>query len=152
MLFRSNRTKEEWADIDVQLKRRYDLIPNLVNTVKGYAKHEKGTFEKVTEMRAKAMSAEGAQERGQAHDFQARLGGGRYLWTVQVVQGHFINNSGHPDDWILESFRSPESEPRMIIVHEERDDDEGRPGSTKNGRFINFAKCRQRPLSCFRTG
>lgn len=52
-----NRAKEAWADIDVQLKRRYDLIPNLVNTVKGYAAHESGAFEKVTQARAAAMSA-----------------------------------------------------------------------------------------------
>ncbi len=49
-----NRTKEAWADIDVQLKRRYDLIPNLIETVKGYAKHESGVFTAVTEARAKA--------------------------------------------------------------------------------------------------
>lgn len=48
------RTKEAWADIDVQLKRRYDLIPNLVETVKGYAAHEKSTFDEVTQARAKA--------------------------------------------------------------------------------------------------
>lgn len=48
------RTDEAWADIDVQLKRRYDLIPNLVETVKGYASHERGVFEEVTEARAKA--------------------------------------------------------------------------------------------------
>jgi len=52
-----NRTQEAWADIDVQLKRRYDLIPNLVNAVKGYMTHERGTLEKVTEARAKAMQA-----------------------------------------------------------------------------------------------
>ena len=50
----TQRTKEAWADIDVQLKRRYDLIPNLVETVKGYASHERGVFEEVTEARAKA--------------------------------------------------------------------------------------------------
>ncbi len=48
------RTKEAWADIDVQLKRRYDLIPNLIETVKGYAAHERGVFEEVTQARAKA--------------------------------------------------------------------------------------------------
>lgn len=52
-----NRVEESWADIDVQLKRRYDLIPNLVETVKGYATHEKELFEKVTAARAAAMSA-----------------------------------------------------------------------------------------------
>ncbi len=52
-----NRTKEAWADIDVQLKRRYDLIPNLVETVKGYATHESSAFENVTKARAAAMGA-----------------------------------------------------------------------------------------------
>ncbi|MFA6533515.1 MAG: LemA family protein, partial [Patescibacteria group bacterium] len=50
-----NRTKEAWADIEVQLKRRYDLIPNLVNTVKGYATHESSAFENVTKARSAAM-------------------------------------------------------------------------------------------------
>lgn len=53
-----NRTDEAWSDIDVQLKRRYDLIPNLVETVKGYAGHEKEVFEKVTLARAAAINAE----------------------------------------------------------------------------------------------
>ena len=52
-----NRAKEAWADIEVQLKRRYDLIPNLVNTVKGYATHESSAFENVTKARASAMGA-----------------------------------------------------------------------------------------------
>lgn len=52
-----NRTKEAWADIDVQLKRRYDLIPNLVETVKGYATHEREAFENVTAARSAAMQA-----------------------------------------------------------------------------------------------
>ena len=52
------RVREAWSDIDVQLKRRYDLIPNVVETVKGYAAHEKGVFENVTEARARALGAE----------------------------------------------------------------------------------------------
>lgn len=62
------RAKEAWADIDVQLKRRYDLIPNLVETVKGYAAHEKELFEKVTEARAKAISAQGTAEKAKAEN------------------------------------------------------------------------------------
>ena len=64
-----NRTKEAWADIDVQLKRRYDLIPNLVETVKGYAAHEREVFEKVTEARSRAMGAQGLKEKGEAENF-----------------------------------------------------------------------------------
>lgn len=63
-----NRTKEAWADIDVQLKRRYNLIPNLVETVKGYASHERELFEKVTEARSRAMGAEGLKEKGEAEN------------------------------------------------------------------------------------
>ncbi|MFA6553653.1 MAG: LemA family protein [Patescibacteria group bacterium] len=66
-----NQTKEAWADIDVQLKRRYDLIPNLVEAVKGYAKHERELFEKVTEARSKAMGATGVAEKGQAENMLA---------------------------------------------------------------------------------
>ena len=64
-----NRAKEAWADIDVQLKRRYDLIPNLVETVKGYATHERELFERVTEARAKAMGAQTIKEKGEAENF-----------------------------------------------------------------------------------
>lgn len=63
-----NRAKEAWADIDVQLKRRYDLIPNLVQTVKGYATHERELFEKVTQARANAMNAQGVQAKGEAEN------------------------------------------------------------------------------------
>jgi LemA protein len=66
-----NQTKEAWADIDVQLKRRYDLIPNLVETVKGYATHERELFEKVSEARSKAMGATGVAEKGQAENMLA---------------------------------------------------------------------------------
>lgn len=64
-----NRTKEAWADIDVQLKRRYDLIPNLVSTVKGYAAHEASTFEKVTSARTAAMNAGTPGEKSKAENF-----------------------------------------------------------------------------------
>ncbi|MCX6719706.1 MAG: LemA family protein, partial [Candidatus Staskawiczbacteria bacterium] len=63
-----NRAKEALSDIDVQTKRRYDLIPNLVETVKGYAAHEKGLFEKVTQARANAMSAQGTAQKEQAEN------------------------------------------------------------------------------------
>lgn len=62
------RVEEAWADIEVQLKRRYNLIPNLVNTVKGYAGHEKEVFEKVTQARAAAMGATGMAEKAQAEN------------------------------------------------------------------------------------
>ena len=60
------RSDSAWSDIDVQLKRRHDLIPNLVETVKGYAAHEKGVFENVAKARSIAMSATTPDQRGQA--------------------------------------------------------------------------------------
>lgn len=63
-----NRVSEAWSDIDVQLKRRYDLIPNLINTVKGYAAHESNVFQKVTEARAQAMQAGTTEEKAQAEN------------------------------------------------------------------------------------
>ncbi|MHC4713880.1 MAG: LemA family protein [Planctomycetota bacterium] len=63
-----NRIDNAWAQIDVQLRRRYDLIPNLVETVKGYAAHERETFEKVTEARAAAIGAQTVKEQGQAEN------------------------------------------------------------------------------------
>jgi len=63
-----NRAKEAWSDIEVQLKRRYNLIPNLVETVKGYAAHERELFEKVTEARTKAMGAQTMDEHSKAEN------------------------------------------------------------------------------------
>ena len=62
------RVDEAWSDITVQLKRRADLIPNLVNSVKGYAQHESGVFEKVTEARSAVMNAQGVQETAEAEN------------------------------------------------------------------------------------
>ena len=64
----NNRVKEAFSDIDVQLKRRYDLIPNLVETVKGYMRHEAQTLEKVTEARTQAMNAGSLKEKAQAEN------------------------------------------------------------------------------------
>ncbi len=63
-----NRVKEAASDIEVQLKRRYDLIPNVIETVKGYAAHEKQVFENVTAARARAIAAEGFQEKAKAEE------------------------------------------------------------------------------------
>ena len=81
-----NRTKEAWADIEVQLKRRYDLIPNLVSTVKGYATHESTAFEKVTQARAAAM---GARTAGEHSKTEAMLG--------QAITGLFGIAEAYPD-------------------------------------------------------
>ena len=64
----TNRCEEAWSDINVQLKRRYDLIPNLVETVKGYMTHERGTLESVTSARTKAMGAQTVAEHAQAEN------------------------------------------------------------------------------------
>ena len=63
-----NRVDNAWAQVDVQLRRRYDLIPNLVETVKGYAAHERGTFEAVTEARSRAQAAGTVQEQAGAEN------------------------------------------------------------------------------------
>lgn len=80
------RAQEAWADIDVQLKRRYDLIPNLVNTVKGYATHESTAFEKVTQARAAAM---GAKTIGEHAKTEAVLG--------SAITGIFGIAEAYPD-------------------------------------------------------
>jgi LemA protein len=63
-----NRAENTWAQVDVQLRRRYDLIPNLVEAVKGYAAHERGTFEEVTKARTAAQQAKGVEEQAQAEN------------------------------------------------------------------------------------
>ncbi|MCW5768288.1 MAG: LemA family protein [Phycisphaeraceae bacterium] len=73
--------KESWADIDVELKRRYDLIPNLVETAKGYASHERAAFERLAELRVRAMSSNGAANT-QALDESALLLGLKQLFVV----------------------------------------------------------------------
>ena len=81
-----NRVAEAWADIEVQLKRRYDLIPNLVNTVKGYATHENTAFEKISAARSAAMGARTAGEHGKA---EAVLG--------QAITGLFGIAEAYPE-------------------------------------------------------
>ena len=63
-----NRAENAWAQVDVQLRKRYDLIPNLVETVKGYAAHERGTFEAVTQARTAAEQAQGVQQQAEAEN------------------------------------------------------------------------------------
>jgi LemA protein len=63
-----NRAENAWAQVDVQLRKRYDLIPNLVETVKGYAAHERGTFEAVTQARTAAQQAQGVQQQAEAEN------------------------------------------------------------------------------------
>ena len=86
------RTDEAWSDISVQLKRRYDLIPNLVNTVKGYAAHEKSVFEEVTEARAQALNAQTVTEAAKAdNQFQTAL---KSLFAVAEAYPDLKANQG----------------------------------------------------------
>jgi len=93
------QTKEAWADIDVQLKRRYDLIPNLVEAVKGYAAHESGVFEKVTEARANAMKAQGPAEKGKADNM-----------LTDALKSVFAVAEAYPQLRAVESFTSLQTE------------------------------------------
>lgn len=88
-----NRTKEAWADIDVQLKRRYDLIPNLINTVKGYASHEKETLQKVTDARTAAMSAGTVGEHNKADNMLS-----------ETLKSLFAVSENYPDLKANENF------------------------------------------------
>jgi len=90
---------EAWSDITVQLKRRYDLIPNLVNTVQGYASHEKTVFEDVTKARANALSAQGVQATAQAENqFQ------------QTLKSLFAVSENYPDLKATENFQQLQAE------------------------------------------
>jgi len=81
-----NRVDESWSGIDVQLKRRHDLVPNLVETVKGYAQHERETFEKVTQARAAAMQAQGPAEASQAEGLLSQALGGLRVVAEQYPE------------------------------------------------------------------
>jgi LemA protein len=81
-----NRVDEAWSGIDVQLKRRHDLVPNLVETVKGYATHERETFEKVTQARAAAMQAQGPAQASQAEGMLSQALGGLRVVAEQYPE------------------------------------------------------------------
>src|SRR5688500_13968262 len=81
-----NRVDEAWSGIDVQLKRRHDLVPNLVETVKGYAQHERETFEKVTQARAAAIQASGPAEAGPAEGLLSQALGGLRVVAEQYPE------------------------------------------------------------------
>jgi len=93
------RGDEAWSDITVQLKRRYDLIPNLVNTVKGYAAHESGVFEKVTEARANALNAQGVAETAKAE--------GEFSQTLKSL---FAVAEAYPDLKASQNFQELQAE------------------------------------------
>ena len=94
-----NRCDEAWSTIDVQLKRRHDLIPNLVETVKGYATHESEAFEKVSNARAAAMSAKSPGESGVAEGFLS-----------QALGGLFAIAEAYPQLRAVESFTQLQAE------------------------------------------
>ncbi len=93
------RTDEAWSDITVQLRRRADLIPNIVKTVKGYAKHEKGVFEEVTKARSQMMNAQGVKETAEAENmFQ------------QTMKSLFAVAEAYPDLKANENFKHLQEE------------------------------------------
>jgi len=90
-----NRVDNAWSQIDVQLKRRYDLIPNLVETVKGYASHESGVFEAVTKARSAAINATGIEQQGQAENMLS--GALKSLFAVAEAYPDLKANTGFLD-------------------------------------------------------
>lgn len=95
----NQQASEAWSDITVQLKRRYDLIPNLVNTVKGYAKHEKSVFEDVTKARANALQAKGIAETAKAEN-----------QFEQALKSLFAVSENYPDLKASSNFQSLQDE------------------------------------------
>lgn len=93
------RTEEAWSDITVQLKRRLDLIPNLVETVKGYAAHERGVFEEVTKARANALDAKGVEETAKAENM-----------FEQTLKSLFAVAEAYPDLKANDNFRHLQEE------------------------------------------
>ncbi len=93
------RVDEAWSDINVQLKRRYDLIPNLLETVKGYAKHEKSVFEEVTAARTAAMSATGIAQKAEAENMLAG-----------ALKSLFAVSEAYPDLKANENFKALQDE------------------------------------------
>jgi LemA protein len=94
-----NRVDEAWSDIDVQLKRRYDLIPNLIETVKGYASHEKEVFTKVTEARSQAMQAKSIEEKSKAENALS-----------ETLKSLFAVAENYPDLKASQNFQSLQDE------------------------------------------
>ncbi len=94
-----NRVDNAWGQVEVQLKRRYDLIPNLVATVKGYAAHERETFEAVTEARNAAQAASGPAEQGQAEGF-----------LTQALRQLFAVAEAYPELRATENFQNLQDE------------------------------------------
>ncbi|HEY4964312.1 MAG TPA: LemA family protein [Candidatus Saccharimonadales bacterium] len=95
----NQRSDEAWSDITVQLKRRYDLIPNLINTVKGYASHEKTVFEDVTKARTAALSAQGVEETAKAEN--------QFSSTMKSL---FAVAENYPDLKATENFQQLQAE------------------------------------------
>jgi LemA protein len=95
----AQRAKEAWSDIEVQLKRRYDLIPNLVETVKGYAAHEAGVFDRVTQARAAAMGAKTMKEHAEAENMLS-----------QTLKSLFAVAENYPQLRAVESFTKLQTE------------------------------------------
>ncbi len=90
----TNRVKEAWSDIEVQLKRRYDLIPNLIESVKGYAAHEKNVFESVTEARTRALEAKSVKEKEEADNL-----------VTSALKSIFVIAEAYPQLRASENFR-----------------------------------------------